>query len=154
MRRTQNTAYDPRKSRIGGSGFAISDYCPAAPVSGALREDQVLRRACTRSPNGSGGEDVPAVLGGRRRRPARPTVRLPRLRPVDPRALPRAVAAHEPEGGRSLPLRPVHGQVPRCAERRASECTAPGRAREWPGHSLHLGYARLGAEDPGQVRRG
>eukprot|EP00964_Phaeocystis_antarctica_P077879 scaffold48389_cov40-Phaeocystis_antarctica.AAC.1 len=68
--------------------------------------------------------------------------------------MPRAMAAHEPKGGRSLPLRPVHGQVPRCAEPRAAECTAPGRAHGWPGNKLHLVHARLGVGRPGQARRG
>ena len=91
---------------------------------------------------------MPAVLGGRRRRSARAAVRLPRLRHVDPQSLPRAMAAHEPEGGRSLPLRPVHGPLPRCAEHRAPGRTAPGQAHEWPGHKHHLGHPRLGAADP------
>eukprot|EP00964_Phaeocystis_antarctica_P042806 scaffold24548_cov35-Phaeocystis_antarctica.AAC.2 len=84
----------------------------------------------------------------------RPAVCLPRLRQVDPRTLPRAMAAHGPKEGRSLPLRPVHGRVPRCAEPRAPECTAPDRAHGWGGHNLHPGYACLGAAGSGQVRRG
>ena len=61
-----------------------------------------------RAPNASAlarrqrrGEAVPPVLRGRGRWTARPAVpvRLPWLRPVGPPALPRAMAAHEPEEG-------------------------------------------------------
>ena len=65
-----------------------------------------------------------------------------------------AVAAHETEGGCSLPLRPVRGPLPRFAEPRATPRTAPGQAHGWPGYKLHLGHARFGAAGPGQVRRG
>ena len=44
--------------------------------------------------------------------------------------------------GRSLPLRRVQGPLPRCAEPRATQCTAPGRARGWPEHCLHLEHTR------------
>ena len=59
------------------------------------------------------------------------------------------MAAREPKGGRGLPLRPVHGPLPRRAEHRASERTAPGRAHEWADlkpHFEHTCYTELQAQ--------
>eukprot|EP00964_Phaeocystis_antarctica_P031159 scaffold17633_cov65-Phaeocystis_antarctica.AAC.5 len=125
----------------GRAALALSQPCGE---TGIIDPDGFAYRA------GGGGEDMPAVLRGRRR-PTRTAVCLPRLRHMDPRTLPRALAAHEPKGGRSLPLRPVHGPLPRRAEPRAAECTAPDQAHEWPEHNLYRGQARAGAAGPGQA---
>merc|ERR1712166_903000 len=72
------------------------------------------------------------------------------LRQVDPQTLPQEMAAHEPKGGRCLPLRPVQGTLLRLAEPGASARTAPGgRAHESKGYNLHTGYARYGADSSG-----
>ena len=75
-------------------------YRGEVPASGHL----VYRpRSSNRQRRGEGGGgEVPAMLGGYSRRPARAAVRLPRLRQVGPQALPQQMAAQEPKGGRSL----------------------------------------------------
>ena len=84
-----------------------SGRSPARPAQSTARSRS--RRAPSPATNGDGGKVLPAMLGGRGRRIAGAAVRVPRHRHVDPWTLPRVLAAHEPKGGRSLPLRPVHG---------------------------------------------